>query len=213
MKPHFVFVHGINTGPHEREGLQAKMETALARFGVINCFSGVSIAKWNSVGNFLLDIATLPHHINDALSSVMAAFLAPDAPLVVVAHSMGQPLAVGALQRLQESGQGRRGAMLTLGGPMGNGIDRPYLDQWLPWYVWSKPPTETMGMVKWFDVWNADDPINGGNLYRAFTAATPYRLDVPGTPMLPLDEHSSYLSSQFVYSLAKGLAVRVYAGS
>lgn len=208
MKPHVVFVHGINTGPEERNNLQAKMEAALHHFGVHTCFSGVSVAKWRSVGNFVGDLAKIPFEVDEAISDVMAGLMEPgDVPIVVVGHSMGQPLAVAALNRLMSNGKTRNGALLTVGGPMGDLFARPYFI-WLPWFLWAKEPIHTMGMRQWHDVWNAEDPIPGGPAYKAFPAAKPHKLEVPGHPsvLTPLAEHGSYFGAGMTYSLIRGMA-------
>jgi hypothetical protein len=222
-RPAFVFCHGINQGPRERANLAERVENVLAKGGVRDCFGGVHVARWRSLGNFvgdLEDLATRPVRRDEALEDValeIDAVMRAEEDLghedglwhsvIVAAHSMGQPFACMALRLLAEKRRHPvRVSLLTLGGPLGNGLVRPYF-YWVPASQWAAEPALTMDCHEWHDVWNPDDPVCGGRLYRSFLAARSHRLDYPGVPGLtnPFAEHSSYFEAPLVFDLLRGM--------
>lgn len=219
MKPALVFCHGINVGAAERAGIPAWLEARTMEHGVRDTFRSVTVAAWASSGFFMEDLAALGAHSavrKAAVQSVWRHLVATlrEGPALVVAHSMGAPLAVTALTWVAEKAP--RCSLLTVGGPLGNPWARAYLN-WVPPSAWHGPPAQ-LGLVEWLDVWSPEDPICGGapfpggpELYRAFPAADPVRMDCPGhpNPLMPLAEHSEYFKVRRFWLLAKFLAERL----
>lgn len=222
-KPALVFVHGINSGPAEREAMPARVEAFLSDAGVRDLFGRVQVAAWRSLGDFVGDLEDLGRHVvrrEEAVSDVSkaisdACFREASAgaydgrrhSAVVVGHSMGQPLAACALRELAK---GRPHPvpvrLLTLGGPLGNGLVRAYF-HWVDQNLWGSPARETLGVECWNDVWNPDDPVCGGPFYRAFLAAQPHRLDLPGhpDPLHLFAEHGSYFTAPLVFDVLRSM--------
>ncbi len=213
----FCFVHGINSGPKERAGMLDRLTAQLKTHGLLEEFSSVHVAQWRSLGNFMADLYDLKIHQvrwDEAVEDVRTAMhlaLISDERMLVVAHSMGQPLTVAALIKMTEHTTGpapwgpapwERASLLSLGGPMGNPIARPYF-QHMPQHAWGVPIPH---LTAWEDVYNLDDGVNGGRLYEKFRAAQSHQLDVPGWSPNPLAEHSAYFQAPLTYALIQALA-------
>jgi hypothetical protein len=218
MKPALVFVHGINVGPDERAGLVDWLERRATTFGVRDAFGVIHAARWPSRGSFMIDLAELGAHGTTRAAAVgsIVRDLSPifygGGPVLVVAHSMGQPLAVAALTFTAKRDHGRV-ALLTVGGPMGCVAFRPYFN-WLPSEVWIAPPQDRLGLREWVDVHSHDDPINGGaEFYRPSPAWRAVEMNAPArfNPLMPLREHGAYFDLARFWALAAEMAARLEA--
>lgn len=230
MRNALVFVHGINNSARERAQLRARLVQHLDRFGALDLFGGggggeeprVGVAKWRSLGDFVGDLVDLRQHpvrweeaVEDVRGEMVESLHLFKADAVLfVGHSMGQPLLVEALHRLVHEPltwkPWQRAALLTMGGPMGNGFARPYFER-MDAGLWTAPPRESLGVAEWTDLWNPEDPVCGGPTYRAFLAAQAQRLDYPGhpTPFSPMAEHGSYFESAETYARVRAMVERL----
>lgn len=218
MKPALVFVHGINVGPDERAGLVDWLERCATAFGVRDAFGAIHAACWPSRGVFTWDFLELGGQGTTRKEAVGAIVrdLSPifytGVPVLVVAHSMGQPLSVAALTFTAKRDHGRV-ALLTVGGPMGNVFSRAYFN-WLPSEVWIAPPQERLGLREWVDVHSPDDPINGrAEFYRPAPAWRAVEMNAPArfNPLMPLREHGAYFDMARFWALAAEMAGRLVA--
>lgn len=150
-------------------------------------------------------LAPPPGTLSGAASGTPPGATSSDRDVVFVGHSMGQPLLISALDAIVKAGTPpwRQARILTLGGPMGNLMARPYFVH-MNQDLWQHSP----GGLVWHDYYNPEDPVCGGPTYRHFDAATSHRLDFPGhpTPLEPFKEHSSYFDASDVYALVMALA-------
>lgn len=225
----FLFIHGINNNSQRREQLTEEMKNNLKKFDCLKLFEIphthdfeylVKAICWRSLGNFFKDLEDLKVNStrwDEAVSDVADEIinyisqntnnLDNKSTVILVGHSMGQPILVSALyyisqqNRLKAYMQGikMKLRLITIGGPMGNPLARPYFMQ-MNQLLWAKK--ELIDVDTWIDIWNKEDPVNGGLSYTKFLAAESMRIDIPGHPTIftPLAEHSSYFFSKEFYS-------------
>lgn len=218
-----IFVHGINSSRAERAAMPDKLTELLDKFNVTPIVDVVAVATWRSLGDFMGDLVDLKTHrvrwddaVEDVVDCVHETIEALDEDalfnktkfdrrILFVGHSMGQPLLISALDRIVKGGKvpWEQARVLTLGGPMGNPMARPYFLH-MDKNLWSRSP----GGLIWHDYYNPEDPVCGGLAYRHFDSAFTHRLDFPGhpTPFNPFSEHSSYFDASEVYALMMALA-------
>lgn len=215
-------VHGINSGPAERAKMGARLVSYLTQAGVDpGTFSTIAVAEWRSLGSFMGDLIDLKEHPvrwMEAVSDVEAEIhrtLLSDERILVVAHSMGQPIAVSALAAMSKTAADmgieslwERCELITLGGPMGNPWARPYfamMDQSL----WA---TTIPSVSRWDDLHHPGDPICGAFTYEAFRAATAHSVaDTKGTPVIEgvSEEHAMYFACPAVFAAVSAAAGRL----
>jgi hypothetical protein len=233
-----VFVHGINQSEADLEGMQARIEAHLQRFGALEQFRNedqtlnVWCAKWRSLGDFVADLIDLfryPVRRDQAFSDIQTTIRsawsslqgrAERSSLLVMAHSMGQPLAVAALHGLQGAVPGASPSfpvptsLLSMGGPLGN--DDPVVQEYLSRGLNGKPwvrlfcPRKPEALTDWKDMFNPLDPVCHSPLLGSSTYPGSEHIvfRVPDQPDLPRpltngisEYHSAYFEYQNTYSL------------
>ncbi len=222
----FLFVHGINNNAQRREQLTDEMVHHLQKFNCLKLFEskdkGFNLVKavcWRSLGDFFKDLEDLKLHptrweeaVSDVANEIVdyvknhSSELDNKSTIILVGHSMGQPILVSAMYFIEQQNRlknilnfGAKLRLITIGGPMGNPLARPYFMQ-MNQLLWAKK--DLIDVDHWLDIWNIEDPINGGWSYTKFLAAESLKIDVPGHPTIftPLAEHSSYFNSKEFYN-------------
>lgn len=153
MRVALVFVHGISATPND----VAKMRERVGAFAALHGFCGGYVAGWRSLGTWrddLIDLALHPQRRFEAVQDVRngitdVAAKADVDGLLVVGHSMGQVMALGALS----SRPPVPAKLLSLGGPLGNAS--PAVRDFVGWARAFQPPA----VREWVDVWNREDPV------------------------------------------------------
>jgi hypothetical protein len=219
MKNHLLFVHGISASKEDRSQMTARVIEYARKYDVQSLFMNGNIPLikamcWRSLGNFMKDLEDLKIHgqrwneavedISEQLSEYMIQKYDEGDKIVLVGHSMGQPILVSALELLQKSGVTwvNESNIVTIGGPMGNPMVRIYFMQ-MNQRLWA----DTLRVKNWYDIWNPEDPICGGSFYERFLAAKDIKINFPGhpTPFSPMKEHSSYFDSKDFYDTIRHL--------
>lgn len=248
----FVFVHGINQTQEDLDGMQQKIEGFLKTNGMLDRFIHdgkklVWCAKWRSLGNFMEDVIDLAtykvrreqavvdiqavielawNEIDNEVRKLMFKTGLTTKSLLVCAHSMGQPLAVAAINGMQrlvtekdifsDSKPRKLGDMfctiptslLSIGGPMGNSdpVVDGYLTRGLDGSPWVKllAPQKPAALDEWIDVWNPLDPVSCAPLLGShqYPGSTHQMFKVPG--QLPIampfeNTIAKYHSAYFQY--------------
>lgn len=225
MKLALSFAHGINNGPVERSQLTSRVKEYLRKAGLLEKFSdgnggyNVKAVLWDSTGNFFRDLVLLEadkKYRDEAIRAVKTQLMDAEENLskqgsdyrhIVVAHSMGEPLARAALSSCRRDGKSLANtAMLSIGGPMSN-TNKLYQE----YLSWAKPDgVPTLGLREWVAVVNKDDPVCCNSRFFPFFGKG-YQLPkgvtenmvvkFPGNAHLtnPLAEHSAYFSIPAVY--------------
>jgi hypothetical protein len=237
-----VFIHGINQDEKALVGMQDWVEDRLSRFSLIDQFYNhdgslnVWCAKWRSLGNFVHDLEDLFRHrvrreqaVQDIQKVIRSAWDTLGASqqekrgLLVLAHSMGQPLAVAALHGLQGQPTDNQPqttypvptSLLSVGGPLGNDnpVFRRYLSYGADGSEWVRAfcPRKPTALKSWVDVFNPLDPVCHDLVVGSSTypGANHVVFKVPNQPHLPMpfsnpiaDYHSAYFRYPEVYRLA-----------
>lgn len=171
-------VHGINSGPIEVAELCADVERLVSGIveGVPTVYSAV---RWESTGTIAGDVwgmrskAWLDDHVGEVTRQMFRA-----RPDIVVAHSLGVPLAHTALTR-----SGIRAPLVGLGSPMGHPVVGRYLS------MAGLRPAVRRGTIR-VDIWNRDDAVCclAGRLHSKLEGWRSVRVAVAGR--LGLEEHS-----------------------
>lgn len=174
-----TFVHGVNNGPSERARLKEWLLAILQKNNVLTLFEApnslkshnVQVGQWESVGDFGIDLLALTKPdwrkkvigdielaICDTQDTLLKQGLNDDAH-VIVAHSMGQPLAIAAIRHLVDhKGLLVPTALISLGGPMGN--TSPVFKSYFHWCKLSWWQSDKkLGLTSWTDLVNQRDSI------------------------------------------------------
>lgn len=243
MRQGLVFVHGINQSADDLAGMDDRVHDTLARWRVASLFGPrVQSAKWRSTGDFRHDLEVLSRFtalrewaVRDVAAKIVGAIdqlddgarVAGDdvgPSLVVVAHSMGQVLAVLALDQLGRAGRlVMPVGLVTYGGPLGNAspvFDR-YLRVGVDGIAWGKTvvPDRPDHVACWVDVFNpldpvCHDPLLGSNQYPGSQHEV---FRVPGQPdfLLPFEAmramqyHGSYFDHESAGKPVADVAARL----
>lgn len=241
----FIFVHGINQSQDDLKQMQGWVEWALKKNGLIDRFvhDGVThvwCAQWRSLGDFMQDLLDLGTHkvrrdlavadiqqmIKNAWATLQeAAKKIPDAKcsLLVVPHSMGQPLTIASLHGLQEDGKFPvPTSVLSIGGPLGNNdpVVQKYMMSALDGEPWVKmvSPSKPEAIHEWIDVWNPLDPVCHAPILgsSAYPGSQHLMFKVPGQPPIVFPGvnaiakyHSAYFQHPEIYQVAEDMLDRL----
>ena len=239
-----VFVHGINQDQKALVGMQGWVEGQLLRYGVLDQFinpadrsKNVWCGKWRSLGTFMGDLEDLFRHkarrdeavadisavIQQAWDSLNKQAAGQKCGLLVLGHSMGQPLALAALHGLQHQvpmvqpvkmAYPMPTSFLSVGGPLGNDdpIFRQYLSHGIDGSAWVRSfcPRKPEALKEWTDMFNPLDPVAQDMLVgsSAYPGSNHMMFKVPGQPPIakpfsnPIaDYHSAYFQHPEIYRL------------
>lgn len=235
-----VFVHGISTSRAERKAWYPTILNKLVELGMDDYIikdgkAHLHIAEWRSLGDFAGDLEDLfrwkvrrDDAVDDVADTIYRAWgdltdaVGPNkSGLVVMAHSMGQPISIMALKNITKYSLEPfpvTTSLLTIGGPLRN--NNPVFDKYLsvgmgkkensglltPW-VKALVPSKPVQIKEWVDVYNVHDRICHDQFLgsKAYPGSSEVMFNYPGTPSPfdPVGEHSSYFKTRECYDILK----------